>query len=268
MKYLSRTICIFMMLALLACSKDEQQTVPDVEVSHLSVGTWNVGHFNSGSLGGYQKDDYAEAVIRWRDFVGSHKPDILNVEEWNVTFDKGGQLNALNEIIRPWYNNIYMEQPRQNAWILNGIFTNYPVDPFSFRYFNLSQSAYYGLAMTVIIDGHELDVLCGHIPWDSEYHANGLQALKSELRKHKTFIFLGDTNSTEEEQLLFQNEEGYHLANPVDGQWLVTTGAGSSIDNVITSSNITISQVSVAPSGLYEGDHFPLFCNLEIQWKE
>jgi len=260
---MNRVFNVMALLLALTVSKAWSQ-----QVSHLKVGTWNVGHFNSGKLGGYQGTDAIAGVAQWQRFIETNKPDIFCVQEWNTYFDKDSSIVACDRLATPFYQSIWLYQPLYSRWILNGIFTNYPVDESSRYTIGLAQDVYYVMSQTITIDGHKLDVLCGHIPWNSKYHAEALRLLKEELRRHKIFIFMADTNSLQEEQLLFRTEEGYHTANPIDSTWILTTADGKYYDNIIASSNITFDRVSSSASGLYEGDHFPVFCDITIQWDD
>ncbi len=85
----------------------------------LKVGTYNVGHFNQGNIGGFQGGQPAAEVMRWRAWIGSQSLDILGVNEWNKGFDKDSTLNAEEQILKPFYNNIYMGDRR--TWIYNGM---------------------------------------------------------------------------------------------------------------------------------------------------
>ena len=245
-----------------------------VDVSNITVGTWNVGHFVAGvNCNGYDGSDASAKVVLWKNFVNSKKPDILCVQEWDYQdyFDKARTIKASDNILLPTYTSTaknWLYQPIVSKWIMNGIYTNFPVNPNSRTTTILGDKVYYLMSETVTIDGHDLTVICGHIPYSTvnDYHAKALTLVKNELRKHKTFIFMGDTNASTAEQQDFLTEEGYHLANFVNNSWLKTTADNHSYDNIITSSDITISDVTATSSGLYKGDHYPLFCHLKIEW--
>ena len=232
----------------------------------LTVCTWNIGKFGEGEMSGYQGDNPQEKVKEWKAWLKSHRVDIIGLNEWWEWFDKGKTINSEEELIAPLYANRYIANPIKSPWITNGLATNYKVKPGSQTWINLVDPYYFALIETLIIDGHEVDVISAHIPWRKQYHAASLDVLHQELKRHKTFIFLGDTNCSHMEQSDFYVKDGYNMANPFKGRWLPTYADGSAIDNVITSPNIKITKVWSSPSGLYKGDHNPFFAKLVIHW--
>jgi hypothetical protein len=71
------------------------------------VATYNVCHFNQGSLGGFQGRHAEAEMLKWREWVGSQSLDILGVNEWNKNFDKDSVFNAEEKILKVFYNNVY-----------------------------------------------------------------------------------------------------------------------------------------------------------------
>src|SRR5690625_6676095 len=63
----------------------------------LRVGTYNVGHFNQGRLGGFQGEGriVRAELNNWRKWIGQQGLDIIGVNEWNLYFDKDSAPRSL-----------------------------------------------------------------------------------------------------------------------------------------------------------------------------
>ncbi len=121
-----------LLLALLVLSSfvsAQGQTTDNLPL-RLKVGTYNVGHFNQGRLGGFQWTDKPTTVTaelnNWRKWIGEQSLDILGVNEWNRYFDKDSTYKAEDELLAPYYSNVYFGD--ENTWIYNGIATNYKLE--------------------------------------------------------------------------------------------------------------------------------------------
>jgi endonuclease/exonuclease/phosphatase family metal-dependent hydrolase len=95
-----------------------------------------------------------------------------------------------------------------------------------------------------------------------------------ELKKYEYFICLGDINASDEEQLRFQ-KAGFNIANGGYLGWFTTSSgsvkmqrmkddANCHIDNIITSKNIKIMNVSAPYTGLNDYDHLPVITDIII----
>lgn len=101
----------------------------------LRVATFNVGHFNQGVAGGLEvrgeavygkegKQRYAQMeMLAWRDWISRQSLDIIGVQEWNTYFDADSTIQAEEELLKPFYQNVHFGDA--NKWIFNGIATNY-----------------------------------------------------------------------------------------------------------------------------------------------
>lgn len=234
----------------------------------LRVGTYNVGHFNQGSLGGFQyPGSHTQAeLIRWRKWIGEQGMDFFIVNEWNKQFDRDSTIDAEKELLKPYYNNIYFGD--RNTWIYNGIATNYKLSNIRQKY---SHGDYYAIMGDLKIAGKTITIISTHIPWQKDWHVPALDSLIADLKKYKYFICLGDINALDAEQLRFVSE-GFNMANGGSQGWFTTapTGAlngkkdGIHIDNIITSGNIKIFNVSVPMTGLNDHDHLPVLADVVI----
>jgi endonuclease/exonuclease/phosphatase family metal-dependent hydrolase len=101
-----------------------------------------------------------------------------------------------------------------------------------------------------------------------------LDSIIVELKKYKYFICFGDTNSSDAEILRFQ-KEGFNIGNGGYQGWFATAPGGVNlvgmkdgpnrhIDNIITSKNIKIMNVSAPHTGLNDLDHLPLVADVII----
>lgn len=249
----------------------------------LRVASYNVGHFNQGVAGGLEvrgeavygeegKMRYAEMeLIDWREWIGEQSIDFLGVQEWNEYFDQDGVFHAQEELLDPFYNNVYFGD--QHKWIFNGIATNYKLTNLRQKYWG---GDYYALIGDLKVGKKIITVMSLHIPWQKQWHTKALDIFLEEIKKYEYVICMGDFNATDQEQMRFR-EEGFNMANGGYQGWF-STAAGSlklhgragavdkNIDNIVTSSNIKIMNVSVPQTGLNDYDHLPVIADLIITW--
>lgn len=239
----------------------------------LRVGTYNVGHFNQGALGGFQgKGSHVTIeMMRWRKWIGQQSLDLFSVNEWNENFDKDSTINAKEALLKPYYQNLYFGDRKR--WIYNGIATNFNLTNLRQQY---SFGDYYMIMGDLKVGQKTITVISTHIPWQKEGHIAALEALIKELKKHEYFICMGDINALDAEQLNFQ-KEGFNIANGGNMGWFGTAGGqnllagrsgspNSNIDNIITSKNIKIFNVSAPQTGLNDLDHLPILADLIVSW--
>lgn len=239
----------------------------------LRVCSYNIGHFNQGSLGGFQlgKNVAEPELMRWKKWIGNEGFDILSLNEWNESFDKDSVYNAANHLLTPFYSTVAFGE--QKKWIYNGFATNYKIT--NVRQVNWDGD-YYALIGDMKIGNEIITIISTHIPWQKQIHDNSLNNLIQELKKYKYFICMGDINAADNNQLKFV-EAGFNMANGGHLGWFNTCGgkglktgfqgaADYNIDNIITSSNIKIFNVSAPYNGLNDLDHLPIIADLVISW--
>ena len=274
MKTLNRLAKKFVLLVLiiaplLTLYGSEKERLP----YKLKVGTYNVGHFNQGSLGGFQWEGkrLKAELNNWRRWIGEQGLDVLSLNEWNHFFDKDSMFVASDELLKPYYKNVYMGG-NQN-WIYNGFATNYSLK-------NLQQidlfGDYYALVGDLIIDGVVIKLITVHIPWQEKWHDESIDNLIALLKQYEYFICMGDMNAKDSNQQKFI-ESGFNMANGGAMGWFTTSqssiesagysgGENVNIDNIITSSNIKIMRVNAPKTGLNDLDHLPIIADLIITW--
>jgi len=234
----------------------------------LKIGTYNVGHFNQGKLGGYQGPDVQEELQRWRNWISLQSLDIFILNEWNKYFDKDSTFDATTELLKPLYNNIYWGDA--NKWIYNGIATNFKLE-------NLRQvqwaGDYYAIIGDLKIGKKTITIMSTHIPWQKQHHAKAIDDMIKEMKKYEYLICMGDMNAMDATQLRFQTE-GFNIANGGYQGFLCTAPNskrkgkkdGLHIDNIFTTKNIKIMNVSAPSTGLTEEDHYPVIADIVITW--
>ncbi|WP_206367965.1 endonuclease/exonuclease/phosphatase family protein [Sphingobacterium psychroaquaticum] len=240
----------------------------------LKVGVYNLGHFNQGRVGGFQgTGNWMKAeLVRWKNWVGEQGLDIFAVNEWSHYFDKDSTRVASDEILKPFYNNIYFG--KEHKWIYNGIATNYTLE--NIRQENWDGD-YYAILGDLKIGDKVITIISSHIPWQKDWHARSLDALVNMLKKYEYFICMGDMNASDNGQLKFTNA-GFNMANGGSMGWFATAAGGNtaegrtgavpnkSIDNIVTSSNIKIMQVKAPFTTLNDLDHLPILADVIITW--
>ncbi|NDV78730.1 endonuclease/exonuclease/phosphatase family protein [Dysgonomonas sp. 511] len=259
---------IYLLLLSLLCAAGAMSQTTQKHPLKLRIGTYNVGHFNQGKLGGYQGEDVQEELQRWRNWISAQSMDIFIVNEWNSKFDKGGTVDATETLLKPLYNNVYFGD--ENKWIYNGIATNYELT-------NIRQvtwhADYYALVADLKIGKKIITIMSTHIPWKKEHHPKAINDMIAEMKKYEYLICMGDMNAPDATQLRFQ-EEGFNIANG-GYQGFMCTAPGSkakgrtkdiSIDNIFTSKNIKILNASAPSAGLTEQDHYPVLADVIITW--
>lgn len=249
----------------------------------IRVATYNVGHFNQGVAGGLEvrgeavygkegKRKYAELeMIEWREWISRESLDILAVQEWNSFFDVDSTFVAEDELLQPFYKNIYFGD--EHRWIYNGIATNYKLTNLRQQYW---AGDYYALIGDLKVGEKTITIMSTHIPWQKEWHAAALDSLMATMQQYEYLICFGDFNATDDEQLRFK-EAGFNLANGGHQGWFGTAagslkltgrqgGPDKNIDNIMTTSNIKIMNVSAPYTGLNDHDHLPVLADLIITW--
>jgi endonuclease/exonuclease/phosphatase family metal-dependent hydrolase len=233
----------------------------------LRVGTYNVGHFNQGKVGGYQGVDVQEEMERWRTWIGQQSMDVFFPIEWNGRFDKDSTMDATEILLKPFYNYIYFGDKRK--YIYNGIAINTHLK--NIRQVYLTHKEYYALIGDLKIGKKTITLMSVHIPWQECCHESSVDALIQEMKKYEYLICAGDMNAFDHNQRKFF-DAGFNIANGGYEGWHCTAAAkcdkkkNVNIDNIITSKNIKITNVSAPHTGLSAQDHWPILADITIIW--
>ncbi len=249
-------------IGLLVCQAEDQP------IKTLRVATYNTGHFNQGQLGGYQAEDVQPALQRWKTWITDQKLDLFLIQEWNSTFDKDKTIDATDALLKPIFKSV--EFGTENRYIHNGIATHETIS--NKRIVLLTNKQYYITQVDWKIGDITVVLMSVHVPWDEKSHDSSIDALIAELKKHEYFICAGDLNAPDE-NILKIKEAGFNLANGGEHGWFCTSGKrfgtdkpNQNIDNILTSKNISIDQISAPKTGLNDQDHLPLLATLKI-WR-
>jgi endonuclease/exonuclease/phosphatase family metal-dependent hydrolase len=264
MKYLSN---IFVVLTLSACFTVLTAQTKDKLPLRLYIGTYNVGHFNQGKVGGYQGDEVKEELMRWKNWIGAQKFDIFVVNEWNNCFDKDSVYDAKKELLKPFFENLYFGKTFK--YINNGICTNFELT--NIRTVTWSRHDYYAILGDWKVGGITVTIMSTHVPWQEEHHEPSFAMQLEEMKKYKYLICCGDMNASDKNQLRF-TEAGFNAAQGDREGWHCTAAGGRergrthnlNIDNIVTTKNIRIMNISAPETGLNDHDHFPLTADLII----
>lgn len=272
---------IFIILSLLSCSLFADAQTTGMFPLKLRVASYNVGHFNQGLSGGFrfmgepgaqkaEKTGMAKRQLSaWRQWLSEQSLDIIGVQEWNKHFDVDSAFNAQEELLKPFYNNVYFGN--EHKWIYNGIATNYKLTNLRFKY---THGDYYALIGDLKIGNKTITVISTHIPWQKDWHVPALNAFVEDLNQYEYFICFGDMNSSDAEQMHFR-EAGFNMANGGHQGWFGTASgaliaegrqgkADKNIDNIVTSKNIKIMNVSAPRTGVNDFDHLPVIADIII----
>ncbi|MCE6991439.1 endonuclease/exonuclease/phosphatase family protein [Dyadobacter sp. CY323] len=273
---------LFIVLGLLSCSYLAEAQTTNTFPLKLRVASFNVGHFNQGLAGGFrfmgqpggaQKKEITgmakRQVSAWRQWLSEQSLDIIGVQEWNKHFDVDSSFNAQEELLKPFYNNVYFGN--EHKWIYNGIATNYKLTNLRFKY---THGDYYALIGDLKVGNKTITVISTHIPWQKDWHVPALNAFIEDLKQYEYFICFGDMNSSDAEQMHFR-EAGFNMANGGHQGWfgtasgtLISEGrqgqADKNIDNIVTSKNIKIMNVSAPRTGINDFDHLPVIADIII----
>lgn len=274
---MKKLFCILILLTYSYFCSAQNSTIFPLK---LRVATYNVGHFNQGWAGGFrfmggsgEKDDRTEVakrqVVAWRQWLSEQSIDILGFQEWNKYFDVDTAFNAQDELLKPFYNNVYFGTEHQ--WIFNGIATNYKLTDLRVKY---THGDYYAIIGNLTIGNKIITIISTHIPWQKDWHEPALNAFIEDLKQFEYFICFGDMNSSDSEQVYFR-EAGFNMANGGYQGWFGTASGAlisdgrtgqsdKNIDNIVTSRNIKIMNVSAPRTGVNDFDHLPIIADIII----
>ncbi|MDR1335339.1 MAG: hypothetical protein LBK22_00740 [Tannerella sp.] len=264
MKKIQATLILFLLCSLCPAMAQTKDGLP----LKLRAGIYNVGHFNQGKTGGYQGADVQEEMERWRTWIGRQSMDIFFPVEWNSHFDRDSTVNATEALLKPFFGHICFGE--MHRYIYNGIAANFPLK--NIRQVNLTHKEYYAIVGDMKVGRKTVTLMSVHIPWQKCCHESSVDALIEEMKKYEYLICAGDMNAPDRNQRKFF-DAGFNIANGGYEGWFCTAAkaceAGkpdSHIDNIITSRNIKIMNVSAPHTGLTSEDHWPVLADIIITW--
>ncbi len=252
----------------------------DQNPTRLKVMSYNVGGWYIGD-GTYMP---ASSETAYRNLhvsmIQNADPDILCIQEYRKQFSQSG--TQAIDILSPLFPYYEIRQDT-TTYYGHAIFSKYPISNYVTHSYTGDSNRYYD-SCTVTIDGEELTVVNTHFhPTDASQRVAEVAQLLPYLETLDTFICCGDYNmidckTTEGADYIAIIEpilgEGYHSANCTDFGFLetfknITSGWTGCLDNIVTSSDITILQAYVDTTKLTDSisgkiDHMPLIATLQL----
>jgi len=248
----------------------------DIKVMSYNVGQWYIGNSNPVPA---SKD---EAYYNLQNgMIQRADADILCICEYLDAFSKSGR-TALS-LLEQYYPYIETREG-SSGYMGRAICSKYPITNFVHHAFN-NGGRYYD-SCTVTINQIPVTVIVTHLEYASDDSGRiaQLNELISYLLTLDKFICCGDYNMLDckstsgadyQTMMLPLLNAGFHCANCTDFGFLETysdqpTGTYTGcLDNIITSSNITITDAYVDETKLNDGisdktDHMPLIAELQI----
>ena len=245
----------------------------------LKAMTYNVGQwwYGSGANVPAEKDEMYYALQNG--IIQNANADVLFLNEYRDEFSGTGR-TALS-LLEQYYPYIETRSGGSGLYIGRAICSKYPLAQYVTHTY--SGANYYDSA-TITVDGIPITAIVTHLSTNKTNRLAQLQTLISFLNNQNRFICCGDLNSAVggSEQTTGASDyrdmivpllnEGFNLANCSDYGFLVTYTDGSwsgCLDNIITSSNISINSAHVDTTKLTDDitdrvDHMPLIAELEI----
>lgn len=252
--------------------------------AEIKVMTYNVGQWYCGNGSVVPSSLDADYYALQNGMIASADADILLIEEYRDQFSEAGR-TALS-MLEQYYPYIHTENG-SSGYFGRAICSKYPISNYETHSFSVGANRYYD-SCDVTISGRSVKLVIVHLITSPETTRwTQCQELVTYLNTLNTFIAGGDyntaispdydTDNTESEWYIKYiksfTDEGYNTANCGDFGFLTTCIDSSNIrwdiDNIITSSDITITSASVDTTKETDDisgtiDHMPLIAELEI----
>lgn len=258
-----------------------------IEPTQLKVMTYNVGGWYIGSgtnVPTSEKEAYYELQTG---MIEDNDPDILFINEYLAQFCEDGTsaLTMLQGLFP------YVVTKTSGVYYGRAICSKYPLSNFTQHNFTAGTTSYYYDTANITIKGETITLVVLHLmvnPESSRYLQ--AQELCEFLKTLNAFIACGDYNTgispdngtdntssvNYEHYIKLFTDEGFHTVNCANNGFMVTcndgvdgTGTDWVIDNIITSSDITVLSAYVDTTKLTDSisgkiDHMPLIATLQL----
>lgn len=255
----------------------------DPQITQIKVMTYNVGGWYIGSgrnVPAAEKDVYYALQTG---MIEENDPDILIIQEYLGSFsDDGTSALTMLQSLFP-----YVHVKTSGTYYGRAICSKYPIANYVERQFTQETSRYFD-SCTITINSIPITVVTTHLGLTQANRTPEIAQLIAFLETQERFIAGGDYNTgivldsaNTSSDAYINNvkpfvDAGFDTANFGDFGFLVTCndgvdGAGIDwyLDNVYTSSNITVENAIVDTTKLTDGinekvDHMPLIATLTI----
>lgn len=245
----------------------------------LNVMTYNIGHFGYGTGTGIPDNLYDEKLINYRRFFAEQNCDIVGLQEFDTYIDQSLTKRSNDEL----FNKLYPYYWDTGSW--ESLKSKLPLNWRNTK--QLSTGRYYVDAYTTI-NGKVVYLINVHLTVGNSEEAAQTRADEAReiiglLADKERFVIFGDFNPEPgEEDSLFKifSDAGYNLANCGWFGKFITWSSNRAdldtddpptgdrlyyIDNIITSSNITIENVErLTVFSKLSSDHIPIKARLKI----
>ena len=246
----------------------------------LKVMTYNVGQWYYGSGSNVPADKDAEYYALQNGMIQRNNPDVLAIQEYSQQFSKLPR-TAIS-MLQQYFPYIH-EQDGGNAYLHRCICSKYPISNYTVRNYTAESGRYYDTCI-ITVSGTPITFVNTHLSVSTQsYRDAEIVELINYLQTQTRFIACGDYNTSissddKTKEAYIKNitpflNAGFNLANcdefgfyytasdVPDGTWY------GCLDNIITSSNITINSVMVDETKRTDGlperiDHMPLIATL------
>lgn len=254
----------------------------------LKVMTYNVGQWYVGGGDNVPTDKDSAYYALQNGMIQNANADILFLNEYWKVFSKTGR--TAKSLLEQYFPYIH-EQGGDSGYYGRCLCSKYPISNYTTHNFTSVGTNYYYDSADITVNGKSIKLVLLHLMVNPETDRyTQAQQLLVYLKTLNTFIAAGDyntgispdyhndnTSSTEYAHYVkLFTDEGFHTANFAESGFLTTCndgidGAGYDwdIDNIITSADISISDVYVDETKLTDGihektDHMPLIATLTL----
>lgn len=227
--------------------------------------------YNAGEYGEVSAENYNSVLLTHQSMIARFDPDVMCVAEFSNTF---GAENTETVLLSEYFKHIINNLP-QTQYAGKAICCNVPMvvgngTTIQFAT-NPSRNTYKTYAM---LNGKLVCLISTHSDYDTTAHIEGeMIELLSILQDEEYFILYGDFNcmTNEARELTYGalEDAGYNLASSKT-RGLVPTYGNFAIDNIVTSSNISIITV-YADRQKYDNtditnkDHNPIIAYVAVE---
>lgn len=247
----------------------------------LKVMTYNVGGWYIGSGTNVPADKKNFFYAMQTGMIEDNDPDILIIQEYLANFSADGTsaLTMLQELFP------YVHTEVSGTYYGRAVCSKYPITNYTKRYFSNDANRYYDTC-TITVNGIPVTIMDTHLDTDATKRAANITELVPFLESLDRFIVGGDFNTmitvagTDTENYVAYVkpfiDAGFNTANfrDVADGFKVTymdSGWNGMLDNIYTSSNLSISNVYVDTTKEDEIatigtrlDHMPLIATVTI----
>lgn len=253
----------------------------------LRVMTYNVGGWYIGSGTNVPATEDEAYYALHNGTIQRNDPDILVIQEYWSTFSKTGR-TALS-MLEQYFP--YIEALDSGTYFGRAICSKYPITGYTKRTYTNESSRYFD-SCTVTVDGQPITVVTTHWGLTLANRKAQLTQLLAFLQTQERFICGGDFNTYNADDTSGEDyvsliapmiDAGIHVANCSDKFGFIHTCVEGTdkanavangkksccIDNIVTSSNIAISNVYVDETKLTDDisayvDHMPVIADVII----